>query len=104
MRPRSEDATMAIGPQVLDTAEEFGRRPDPGYPEELVRGQIVPMPIPGARQGEGLPQHRLSSSFLEEIHNRGLIRTGPVAAAAPPRHRAFLAAAPAAGAPPDARS
>jgi len=38
------------------------------------------------------------------MHNRGLMRTGPVAAAAPPRHRAFLAAPPGAGAPCDARS
>jgi hypothetical protein len=46
----------------------------------------------------------LNSSFLEEMHNRGLMRTAAVAAAAPQRHRAFLAAAPDAGAPRDARS
>ena len=27
--------------EALMTAEEFGRRPDPGYPEELVQGRIV---------------------------------------------------------------
>ncbi len=43
---------MAIGSQVLYTAEEFGRRPDPGYPEELVRGRIVAMPLPGSRHGQ----------------------------------------------------
>jgi Uma2 family endonuclease len=43
---------MAIGSQVLHTAEEFGRRPDPGYPEELVRGRIVRMPPPGSRHGK----------------------------------------------------
>jgi Uma2 family endonuclease len=43
---------MAIGSQVLYTAEEFGRRPDPGYPEELVRGRIVRMPPPGSRHGK----------------------------------------------------
>jgi Uma2 family endonuclease len=43
---------MAIGSQVLYTAEEFGRRPDPGYPEELVRGRIVRMPPPGSRHGQ----------------------------------------------------
>jgi Uma2 family endonuclease len=43
---------MAIGSQVLYTAEEFGRRPDPGYPEELVRGRIVTMPPPGSRHGK----------------------------------------------------
>src|SRR5437588_1458493 len=47
---------------------------------------------------------QLDSIFLEKMHNRGLMRTAAVAAAAPPRHRAFLAAAPAAGAPRDARS
>jgi Uma2 family endonuclease len=43
---------MAIGSQVLYTADEFGRRPDPGYPEELVRGRIVRMPPPGSRHGK----------------------------------------------------
>jgi Uma2 family endonuclease len=43
---------MAIGSQVLYTAEEFGRRADPGYPEELVRGRIVAMPPPGRRHGQ----------------------------------------------------
>lgn len=31
---------------VLLTDEEFGKRPDPGDPEELVRGRIVAMPVP----------------------------------------------------------
>lgn len=52
VRPHEEDTTMAIGSQVLYTAEEFGRRPDPGYPEELVRGRIVRMPPPGGRHGK----------------------------------------------------
>jgi Uma2 family endonuclease len=45
---------MATAPQTtqgLITAEEFARRPDPGYPEELVKGRIVTMPPPGARRG-----------------------------------------------------
>jgi Uma2 family endonuclease len=33
------------------TAEQFVERPDPGYPEELVRGRIVPMPVPDRRHG-----------------------------------------------------
>jgi Uma2 family endonuclease len=37
---------------VLFTAEEFAERPDPGYPEELVRGRIVPMTVPLPRHGE----------------------------------------------------
>src|SRR5690242_13958204 len=36
---------------ALMTAEEFGNRPDPGYPEELVRGRIVRMPMPDRRHG-----------------------------------------------------
>lgn len=39
-----------ITPQL--SAEEFGRRIDPGYPEELVRGRIVRMPPPKPRHGE----------------------------------------------------
>ena len=46
----------------------------------------------------------LTSDFLEAIYNRILMRTAPIAAVAPPRHRAFPAAAPAAGAPRDAHS
>ena len=36
----------------LMTAEEYARRPDPGYPEELLRGRIVPMPQPNRRHGQ----------------------------------------------------
>jgi hypothetical protein len=43
---------MATASQVLYTAEEFARRPDPGYPEELVRGKIVSMPVPKPRDGQ----------------------------------------------------
>jgi len=35
----------------LMTAEEFGHRPDPGYPEELVQGRIVAMPVPDRKHG-----------------------------------------------------
>lgn len=44
-------AAAPLAPGLL-TAEEFGRRPDPGYPEELVRGRIVPMPMPKPRHGK----------------------------------------------------
>lgn len=43
---------MATATQPLITAEQFARRPDPGYPEELVKGKIVTMPPPGFRHGE----------------------------------------------------
>ena len=45
-------ASVTQSSQVQLTAEEFGRRPDPGHPEELVRGQICTMPPPGARHGK----------------------------------------------------
>lgn len=37
--------------EALMTAEEFGLRPDPGHPEELVRGRIISMPPPDRRHG-----------------------------------------------------
>ncbi len=46
---------MATAPQtspMLLTAEEFAQRPDPGHPEELVRGRIVAMPPTGRRHGQ----------------------------------------------------
>ncbi len=37
---------------ALLTAEQFAERPDPGYPEELVKGRILAMPVPKPRHGE----------------------------------------------------
>ena len=48
-------------------------------------------------------QNVLSSSFHEKLYNRCSAHSTPVAPAAPLRHRALLASAPAAGAPLDAR-
>jgi Uma2 family endonuclease len=45
-------STASVSTQALLTAEQFAERPDPGYPEELVRGRIVPMPMPKPRLGE----------------------------------------------------
>lgn len=42
-------ATVELLEQM--TADEFGRRPDPGYPEELVRGRVVAMSVPDRRHG-----------------------------------------------------
>ncbi len=44
---------MAAVPEAapLVSAEQFVQRPDPGYPEELVRGRIVPLPPPRPRHG-----------------------------------------------------
>jgi len=44
-------STASVTTPLL-TAEQFAERPDPGYPEELVRGRIVPMPMPKPRHGQ----------------------------------------------------
>jgi Uma2 family endonuclease len=57
----------------LMTAEEFGKRPDPGYPEELVRGEIVPMALTDTRHGEVCVQSSyLLKRFLED-HDLGRV-------------------------------
>jgi Uma2 family endonuclease len=56
---------------VLYTAEEFGRRPDPGYPEELVRGRIVRMPLPGSRHGKVCSNTAYRVGRYLENHDRG---------------------------------
>jgi Uma2 family endonuclease len=61
--------------EMLDlmTAEEFGKRPDPGYPEELVRGRVVSMPVPDRRHGYVcLRVGRLLSAFVEK-HDAGRV-------------------------------
>ena len=50
--PRSPGGTTMATAEALLTAEEFGRRPDPGYPEELVQGRIIAMPPPQPRHGQ----------------------------------------------------
>jgi len=59
--------------QRILTAEEFGDRPDPGYPEELVRGRISRMPPPKPRHGEICNRiGRLLGNFVEE-HDLGRV-------------------------------
>ena len=57
--------------EALLTAEEFGRRPDPGYPEELVQGRIVTMP-PQAKTRSGLRdgRFRILDRYVDE-HDLG---------------------------------
>jgi Uma2 family endonuclease len=58
---------------TLLTAEEFARRPDPGYPEELVRGRIVPMSMPKPRHGEICSRvNRILGNFAED-HDLGRV-------------------------------
>ncbi len=45
-------STASVTTPASITAEEFAQRPDPGYPEELVKGRIVAMPVPKPRHGE----------------------------------------------------
>lgn len=59
--------------EALITAREFGRRPDPGHPEELVRGRIVAMPPPDRRHGRVcLRCGRILDTFVEE-HDLGRV-------------------------------
>jgi Uma2 family endonuclease len=61
---------MATATDLL-TAEEFANRPDPGYPEELVRGRIVTMPPPTPRHGQVCSKlDRLMGTFADE-HDLG---------------------------------
>ena len=59
--------------EALMTAEEFGQRPDPGYPEELVQGRIVGMPPPDRRHGYVcLKAGRMFGNFVDE-HDLGRV-------------------------------
>jgi Uma2 family endonuclease len=61
-------ATFAQAETLL-TAEQFAERPDPGYLEELVRGRIVPMPMPKPRHGYICNKAgRILGNFVEEHH------------------------------------
>src|SRR6476660_6716229 len=97
-------STASVTAPALLTAEEYARRADPGHPEELVRGRIVPMPQPNRRHGQICAQSvYLLRRYLEDhdlghvvSHDAGVIterdpirsvdRTSPsTATTAPPR-------------------
>jgi Uma2 family endonuclease len=60
-------STASVNAPTLLTADEFARRPDPGHPEELVRGRIVPMPPPTRRHGQICNQTgRILGNFADE--------------------------------------
>jgi Uma2 family endonuclease len=49
------------------TAEQFRRRPDPGYPEELVQGRVVAMSVPDRRHGYVCGRvDRIFGNFVDE--------------------------------------
>ena len=57
----------------LMTAEQFGQRPDPGYPEELVRGRVVAMSVPDRRHGYVCGRaDRIFGNFVDE-HDLGRV-------------------------------
>ncbi len=59
--------------EALMTADEFGQRPDPGYPEELVQGRVVGMPPPDRRHGYVcLKAGRMFGNFVDE-HDLGRV-------------------------------
>jgi Uma2 family endonuclease len=59
--------------EALMTAKEFGQRPDPGYPEELVQGRVVGMPPPDRRHGYVcLKAGRMFGNFVDE-HDLGRV-------------------------------
>ncbi len=62
---------MATMTQPVLTAEEFGRRPDPGYPEELIRGRIVPRPPPNARDGQVCSKTVRILGYYADEHDLG---------------------------------
>jgi len=59
---------MATGEMLeLMTAEDFDKRPDPGYPEELVRGRVVAISVPDRRHGYVCGKaDRILGSFVDE--------------------------------------
>ena len=70
---------MATETEILLTVEEFSRRPDPGYPEELVKGRIVRMSI--ARPYHGLVCGNVSvivGSYAKSHHLGYVLSTGVI--------------------------
>jgi Uma2 family endonuclease len=45
-------STSTVSRPDLLTAEEYGRRPDGAFPDELVLGKVVPMTVPNRRHGQ----------------------------------------------------
>ena len=61
-----------VAPKLL-TAEEYAARPDPGHPEELVRGRVVPLSMPKPRHGWICNKAgRLLGNFVE-VHQLGWV-------------------------------
>jgi Uma2 family endonuclease len=66
--------SRAVETKLL-TAGEFGLRPHPGYPEELIRGEVVAMPQPGRRHGQVCYRAaRVLGHYIEQ-HDLGHVLT-----------------------------
>jgi Uma2 family endonuclease len=64
-------SSASLSTPALMTAEEYARRPDPGHPEELVRGKVVAMPQPNRRHGQICSKvDRIFGNFVE-AHDLG---------------------------------
>jgi Uma2 family endonuclease len=59
--------------EAIMTAEAFGQRPDPGYPEELVQGRIVAMPPPDRRHGMVCGQAHYLTRQHVDAHDLGRV-------------------------------
>jgi Uma2 family endonuclease len=57
----------------LMTAEEFEKRPDPGYPEELVKGRVVSIPQPDRRHGYVCLQAGFLLRVFTDAHDLGRV-------------------------------
>ena len=66
-------SSVTLSTPSLLTAEEFAERPDPGYPEELVRGRIVPMTMPKPRHGEICSKATHILNLYIDVHDVGRI-------------------------------
>lgn len=74
--------------EPLMTAEEYAHRPDPGYPEELVRGRIVPMPQSNRRHVQICANAvYLFRRFLEDHASVTFSRTTPESSPSEPPTR-----------------
>jgi Uma2 family endonuclease len=66
-------SSASVTTPSLLTAEEFAERPDPGYPEELVRGRIVPMTVPKPRHGEICSNASYLIRVFLDVHEVGRV-------------------------------
>jgi Uma2 family endonuclease len=67
-----EDDPMATA-EALMTAKEFGLRPDPGHPEELIQGMVTEMPPPDRKHAYVCgPAYYLLRQFIE-LHDLGRV-------------------------------